>query len=172
MTVCGRINSSPEIKSEEKNLFLKYINLFLCTWLSYDCLFIKGSCALQCLCLEISLFCKQNTALKHCELRLYLQCRTGWWCTRRGRDLAPSSRILCVCVCVCAHECVQAVCVCVCWIQIYTYPLGKTSFSANILRKAFGAVRSTCMTGKGGWGDREKKTNICSKLLPPSKSIF
>lgn len=37
----------------------------------------------------------------------------------------------------------------------YTYPLGKT-FSAKIFRKAFGAVRSTCMTGMVG-GDREKR---------------
>lgn len=52
----------------------------------------------------------------------------------------------------------------------YTYPLGKT-FSASILRKAFGAVRSTCVTGMGGGGGRRgdrEKTN----LLPTFKFIF
>lgn len=109
MTVCGRINSSPEIKSEEKNLFLKYINLFLCTWLSYDCLFIKGSCTLQCLCLEISLFCKQNSALKHCELLLYLECQRGWCWTHRRKGLCSFlENSVCVCTRVCLGVCVCA----------------------------------------------------------------
>ena len=109
MTVCGRINSSPEIKSEEKNLFLKYINLFLCTWLLYDCLFIKGSCALQCLCLEISLFCKQNT-VSRCTCSAG---RGGGGHAEGGTWRLPREPCVCVCVCVCARTPVcLGVCLC------------------------------------------------------------
>lgn len=59
VTACRRINSSLEIV-RRKNMSLKYINLFLCTWLSYNCLFIKGHSASLCLYLLFSYFMKNT----------------------------------------------------------------------------------------------------------------